>query len=200
MIGSENPSPDSFPDDDKGDGTAGRRGVYVVTDAPGVVGRVRDIIAADMDLAFADIWPYDPLDPVLGAPPPDFSPVLTSGGNWYPVRVPNSLALAGQHHFEVCQAPEHSLATRACLLGLVNRAGAGDAVLIQQLAEPLFWGPTGATIESDPNPRLEAYLAAARRGAKVRILLDAFFDDLTNSRSNLRTEEYLNSVARQGGP
>ncbi len=42
-------------------------------------------------------------------------------------------------------------------------------------------------------------MAAARRGARVRILLDSFFDDLTSSRSNLRTEEYLTSMARLEG-
>ena len=50
---------------------------------------------------------------------------------------------------------------------------------------------------ADPNPRLQAYINAARRGAKVRVLLDAYFDDqdLNSPRSNLRTVEYLTSVA-----
>ena len=54
-------------------------------------------------------------------------------------------------------------------------------------------------MEADPNPRLQAYLAAARRGATVRVLLDAFFDDLASPRSNLRTVEYLNYIARAEG-
>jgi cardiolipin synthase A/B len=199
LIGTENPSPDSFPDDDKADGTLGRRGVYVATGAPAVVGRIREIMAADMDEAFADVWPYDPSDPDLGAPPPEFSPVVTSGGNTYAVRVPEPLSLAGQVHLEVCQAPENGLSTSACILGLVNRASAGDDLLVEQLSEPPAWGPSAGTIETDPNPRVEAYLAAARRGARVRLLLDAFFDDLASSRSNLRTEEYLNSVAASEG-
>lgn len=199
LIGSENPSPDSFPDDNKADGTLGRRGVYVATGAPAVVSRIREMMAADMDEAFADVWPYDPSDPDLGAPPPDFSPVLRSGGNTYAVRVPQPLSLAGRFHFEVCMAPENALATDACILGLVNRAGAGDDLLVEQLSEPPAWGPSAGTIETDPNPRVEAYLAAARRGARVRVLLDAFFDDLASSRSNLRTEEYLNSVAASEG-
>lgn len=196
LIGSENPSPDSFPNDDKVDGASGRRGVYAVTDAAIVVGRVRDIMAADLDPAFADIWRYDPADPVLGAPPPDFTPTLTSGGSAYRVRIPDPLSITGRFHFEVCQAPEHALTQDACLIGLVDKAGPGDVILVQQLSEPPFWGPSDATVESDPNPRLQAYLAAARRGATVRILLDAFFDDLSSSRSNLRTEEYLTARAR----
>ena len=67
-----------------------------------------------------------------------------------------------------------------------------------QLYEQLFWGSTSSNVIADPNPRLEAYIAAARRGAKVRVLLDAFFDnqDLDSPRSNLRTVEYLTAVAQ----
>jgi len=71
LIGTENPSPDAFPNDDKSDGTLGRRGVYLATDAPVVVARVREVIAADLNAAHRDIWPYDAADPKLGAAPPD---------------------------------------------------------------------------------------------------------------------------------
>ena len=51
------------------------------------------------------------------------------------------------------------------------------------------------------HPRLQAYIAAARRGARVRVLLDSYFDnqDLDSPRSNLRTVEYLTAVARTEG-
>ncbi len=199
LIGTENPSPDSFPNDDKSDGTLGRRGVYLATDAPVVVARVREIMAADMDATHLDVWPYVASDPDLGAAPPDFSPILISGGDRYAVRFPEPLAIQGRFHFEVCQSPEHSLRTVDCLLGLVGRAGAGDELLIEQLDEPTFWGPSSSSVETDPNPRLQAYINAARRGARVRLLLDAFFDDLASSRSNLRTAEYLTAVARAEG-
>jgi cardiolipin synthase len=53
---------------------------------------------------------------------------------------------------------------------------------------------------ADPNPRLQAYVDAARRGAKVRVLLDAYFDnqDLTSPHS-LRTVEHLTAVAQAEG-
>ncbi len=199
LIGTENPSPDSFPNDDKSDGTLGRRGVYLATDAPVVVARVREIMAADMDAAHLDLWSYDASDPVLGAAPADFLPILISGGDRYAIQFPEPLALQGRFHFEVCQAPEHSLRTHDCLLGLIGRAGAGDMLLIGQLDEPTFWGPSSSSVDADPNPRLEAYIDAARRGARVRLLLDAFFDDLVSSRSNLRTAEYLTAIARAEG-
>ena len=70
-----------------------------------------------------------------------------------------------------------------------------------QLYENLYWGAESSNIAADPNPRLQAYIAAARRGAKVRVLLDAFFDnqDLDSPRSNLRTVEYLTAVAQAEG-
>ena len=72
---------------------------------------------------------------------------------------------------------------------------------MEQLYENLYWGAESSNIAADPNPRLQAYIAAARRGAKVRVLLDAFFDnqDLNSPRSNLRTVEYLTAVAQAEG-
>ena len=81
------------------------------------------------------------------------------------------------------------------LLGTLARAGAGDTVLIEQLYEQMFWGPDSSNVNADPNPRVQAYLDAARRGVCVRVLLDSFFDDLESPRSNLRTVEYLNATA-----
>jgi phosphatidylserine/phosphatidylglycerophosphate/cardiolipin synthase-like enzyme len=67
--------------------------------------------------------------------------------------------------------------------------------------ENTYWGAEASNVAADPNPRLQAYIAAARRGAKVRVLLDAYFDnqDLTSPRSNLRTVEYLTAVAQVEG-
>jgi hypothetical protein len=103
------------------------------------------------------------------------------------------------HTFQVIHAPEHPMRIGDGLLGLLARAGAGDAVLIEQLDEPLYWGSSDSNVIADPNPRLEAYLAAARRGARVRVLLDSFFDDLASPRSNLRAVEYLNAMKRAEG-
>ncbi len=47
LIGSENPNSEAFPDDDKADGTLGRRGVYLVTDAPAVVAGLQAYMDAD---------------------------------------------------------------------------------------------------------------------------------------------------------
>ncbi len=200
LIGSENIGREAFPDDDPTDGTFGRRGVYLVTDAPSVVARLNAIMDADIAPGVhRDVWAWDAADPTLGAPPPSFVPAYDSGGTFYPIQAPQPLFTEGTFTFQVIQSPEHALRTVDGLLGLVGRAGRGDTVLVEQMYEQLYWGAETSTIEADPNPRLEAYLAAARRGARVRVLLDSFFDDLNSPRSNLRTVEYLNAIARAEG-
>ncbi len=77
--------------------------------------------------------------------------------------------------FEVIQSPENSLRDQDGLLGLLKRAGDGDTILVEMFYEHEHWGATAWHAATDHNPRLEAYLAAARRGARVRILLDRPF-------------------------
>jgi hypothetical protein len=67
-----------------------------------------------------------------------------------------------------------------------------------QVFENVSWDAESSNIAADPNPKQLAYIAAARLSAKVRVLLDAYFDnqDLTSPRSNLPTVEYLTAVAQ----
>ncbi|PKO22105.1 MAG: hypothetical protein CVU38_11080 [Chloroflexi bacterium HGW-Chloroflexi-1] len=202
LVGSENISAGAFPDDDMSDGTSGRRGVYLATDAASVVAGLNAIMDADIAPGVhADVWTWEPADPTLGAPPAGFTPSYATGGNFYPVQKPQALWTTGTFTFQLIHAPEQALRDQDSLLGLIDRAGAGDTILVEQLYEQLFWGATSSNIDDDPNPRLNAYIAAARRGAAVRVLLDAYFDnqDLNSPRSNLRTVEYLKTVAQAEG-
>jgi hypothetical protein len=107
------------------------------------------------------------------------------------------LALDGEFAFEVIQSPENSLRTIDSLLGLLARAGSGDTVLVEMRNEPLYWGDEGSNPADDPNLRLVAYLAAARRGAVVRLLLNSFFDSPADPLGNWATCAYLEEIARQ---
>jgi hypothetical protein len=199
LIGSENLSPDSMPDDDKSDGTWGRRGVLVVTDAANVVARLQAIWVDDFaPYAHQDLLRWSAGDPTYGEPPIGFVPITVTGGTGYTQRYPQALAIAGTFPMRVNQSPENSLnpgSGTKSLLGLLARAGAGDTVLVQQLEERPHWGVTGSDPVTDPNPRLEAYIAAARRGAHVRLLLDAYFDDAASGTSNAMTCSYINKLA-----
>ena len=196
LISSENLSPNSLPNDDKSDGTWGRRGVILITDAPGVVSHLQALWAADFNPAgHNDLFRWQAGHDTYGAPPAGFVPITITGGTTYTVRYATPLHVHGQLPLEIVQSPENSLRAPDSLLGLVARAAAGDTVLVQQLSERPYWGSSSSNPTDDPNPRLEAYLAAARRGATVRLLLDAYFDDGSSPTSNRATCEYVNAIA-----
>jgi len=190
IISSENLSPNSLPYDDKSDGTWGRRGVLLITDAPGVINHVQTIFDRDLDLTnHRDITTTTN---AIGTPPPGFIPATETGGITYTVRYPTPSTFTGQFALEIVQSPENSLRDVDGLLGLVNRAGTGDSVWVEQLGERPYWGDNPT---DDPNPRLEAYIAAARRGASVRILLDSYFDNPNSVSGNTAACAYVNQIA-----
>jgi cardiolipin synthase A/B len=197
IVSSENFSRDSLPNDDKSDGTWGSRGAVLITNAPSVVARVQAIWQADFDpLNHRDLLRWAADHPTYGGPPPGFVPITQTGGITYTVRYPTAGLFQGTYHFELVQAPEHTLRDIDSLLGLLAQAAGGDTILVQQLSERPHWGPSSSTPAADPNPRLEAYLAAARRGAKVRLLLDAYYDDPTSQIGNRATCRYVQDIAR----
>ncbi|MCB8944690.1 MAG: lamin tail domain-containing protein [Ardenticatenaceae bacterium] len=195
-VSSENLSPNSLPSDDKSDGTWGRRGVVLITSAPTVVAHVQSIFERDfVPTEHVDLIRWAITDTNYGPPPVGFIPITVTGGISYEVRYPAPLVLNGQFAFEVVQSPENSLRDVDGLLGLIGRVGAGDELLVQQLEERPYWGDTNSNATDDPNPRLEAYIAAARRGATVRILLDEYFDEFDSPLSNKATCDYVEAVA-----
>lgn len=198
VISSENLSYNSLPDDDKRDGTWGRRGVMLLTDAPAVVSGLARIFKADWDpYLHADILRWQADHPVYGRPPAGFAPVTSSGGITYSVRYPVPAAFQGKFAFTLQQAPENLLRDQDGLLGLVARAAKGDTILVQQLQERPYWGPSTSNPQDDPNLRLAHFLAAARRGAVVRLMLDSFFDQDDDPLGNAATCALVNDIARR---
>ena len=196
LISSENLSPFSLPDDDKADGTWGRRGLVLVTSAGGVVQRLDDLF--DDDLApetHQDLIRWHTAHAEYGPPPEGYIPVTITGGTTYTVRYPQSVTFHDATSVSAFHAPENVLRMRDGLLALLQTAGTGDKVLVQQLAERFHWGATDSDPQSDPNPRLEAYINAARRGATVRLMLDSHFDTADDPLSNTATCAYVNHVA-----
>ncbi|MCB0033959.1 MAG: lamin tail domain-containing protein, partial [Anaerolineales bacterium] len=195
FVSSENFSPNSLPYDDKNDGTWGRRGVVFVTDAAAVVEYLTTLFRADFNPAvYHDLYRFEAQHPTYGSPPTNFVPVTTTGGVTYTTRYFEPAVFDGTFSFEMVQSPENSLRSAGGLLGLLAQAEAGDIILVQQLTERPYWGDD---IVADPNPRVEAYLAAARRGATVKVLLDSFFDDPSDPLSNSATCSMLKTYAQQ---
>ena len=200
LISCEYFSPNSMPDDEKRDGTWGRRGIVVVTDAHGVVERLQALFDDDFDPErHQDLIRWGLQEPLFGPPAPGFVPITHTGGITYTVLVTEPGVFSGDFSFELLHAPENALRDTDALLGLLARARRGDTIFVQQLSERLHWGPTSSNMEDDPNPRLVALVAAARRGARVRLLLDAYYDDSTSPVGNHATCDYLNRLGWEEG-
>ncbi|MSP11843.1 MAG: hypothetical protein EXR62_02680 [Chloroflexi bacterium] len=205
MVSSENwtprsmPTPGSIPLPGAATGQRlppSRRGYLISTNAAALVSRAAAIFAADTDRQHADIYAWNRQDVKYGMPPVDFTPAYTRETNYYTVRAAQPLEMASVGQWELIAAPEETAGTQDEVLQLLDRAGVGDEVLIEQLDEPLAWGPSGAPW---PNPRIEKYIAAARQGARVTILLDGFFTSLYDPRGNNGTRQALQRLAQEEG-
>jgi hypothetical protein len=191
LTGSDNFSFGELPSDDKSNGTAGARGMMFITNAPDVVAYTLRLINFDFQPSvYPDVIEY----PNLGAtPPPGYSPTpLPDMAGYTPVK-PTPLVVTETENIEIIQSPDNDLRDTDSIIGLVNRASAGDTVMVEQQYERKYWetSPTNG-----PNPRLEAYIAAAQRGANVRIILDGFFEggDCNSSTHNPATVAYVNGL------
>jgi phosphatidylserine/phosphatidylglycerophosphate/cardiolipin synthase-like enzyme len=172
----------------------------VITTASPVVAALAALFTADWAPArFLDLRPYDPLDPQYGAPPGGYSPPAPPAYDVPAAPFAAPLTVQGAAEFQLVTAPENALRPNTGLLALLAQAGPGDELALMQLYEHRHWGPTGSNPLGDPNPRLTALIAAARRGATVRILLDSFFDDPAAQRSNAVTVAYVQAVAASEG-
>lgn len=199
FVGTENLTRDAMPlPSDQPVG--GRRGFYLFTDAAGVAESLRDLFALDWrPTLFADMHPYAPADPKYGAPPAGF--ILPEAPVYSVPDAPfaETLHTEGGAEYALISAPENALRPDAGILALFATAGSGDEITLMQMYEDKYWGEGSSNPIADPNPRLEAAIAAARRGARVRLLLDSYFDDPDELRSNQATVEYVRSIAAAEG-
>ncbi len=215
FVGTDNFNYDSVPlptgmeanreDDDEDDAIGGRRGFYLFTDAQPVIDALAGIFAADWQPErFLDLRPFNPAaHPDGDGPPADFDihTEIAERFLWDAAAAPfvDAVGYSGPTRFSVISVPENALHPDGGLLALLARAGAGDEILLTQLYEHKHWGDSTSNPVADPNPRLQAIVDAARRGASVRLLLDSFFDDAQALRSNRATVAYLNEVAKAEG-
>jgi phosphatidylserine/phosphatidylglycerophosphate/cardiolipin synthase-like enzyme len=198
LLGSENFGARGMPDDDKTDGTAGQRGIMALIDAPALISRARAIFDADIAPNNLDITRWCAGCLGFGSPSASFTPITVTGGSTYTVRF-GEWQSSAPAQMTLFTSPENHLSGAGSIIEAMNSAGAGDEILFEQLDEPLYWGATGSSMDADPNPRLQAAINAAARGATVRVLLDGFYDVSTDPRSNAGTAQALNDMARANG-
>lgn len=199
IVATENFGANGFPDDDKSDGTRGQRGSLAILDAPVLVARARAVFDADLNGQMLDICRFGDPDCPMGQPAPGYVPITVTGGVSYTARYTRPLVLTGPVAVELNTSPENTLRRGGGLIGLLDAAGAGDEIVAEQLDEPRYWGTSSSNPTDDPNPRLEAMISAARRGARVRLLFDAYYDDPRDPRGNAATAAALNALARSEG-
>jgi len=191
LVGSDNFTQSSLPDDEPADGTNGARGAFLVTDAPCVLERAIAVWEADFDPnRQRDIHRYVPREGLDERPPR-----AGSARSGYTPLQPEAYSAREKARFELSQSPDNALRPDRGYLGHVQAAGRGDLVLVEQQYERAWWGYGE---DRAPNPRLEAYLAAARRGARVRVLLSGDADDEDGAKNRL-TAERFNAIALEEG-
>ncbi|RIK54098.1 MAG: hypothetical protein DCC57_07250 [Chloroflexi bacterium] len=199
LVGTENFSWDSMPAP-AAEPVGGRRGVYLLTDAAPVVERLARLFAADWSPdRFWDLQPYMPGHPRYGDPPSGYMPPTAPVYRVDAAPFTQPVVASGPARFMLVSAPENAVLLDDGLHALIQRAGAGDAIHLVQLYEHKYWGSIDGNPISDPNPRLQMTINAARRGATMRVLLDSYFDREDDFRSNQATVDYLNALAAAEG-
>lgn len=199
FVGTENMTLNAMPEPVNAP-VGGRRGFYLLTDSPGVTRALQAIFDADWrPEVFFDMHPYQAGHPKYGAPPTDF--VLPAQTLYEVADAPfaEAVYIAVDAASSVISAPENATRADTGVQALLHRAGAGDEIVFVQMYENKYFGESGSNPIADPNPRLEAAIGAARRGARVRLLLDGYFDDEDALRSNQATVDYVRAIAADEG-
>jgi cardiolipin synthase A/B len=197
LIGTENFTRDAMPPSTEAGRPHGRRGAYLFTDAPPAVEKLRRLF--DADWAPEQFFDLRPFTPDSDGPPPDFVPAPYQPEVLYDAPFAQPFTVREGARFATVSVPENATRPDATLLTLLAQAGPGDLIHWVQLYEHKHWGATTSNPIGDPNPRLQALIEAARRGASLRILLDSYFDSRNDRRGNRATADYLHAIAAAEG-
>lgn len=191
IVTSENWVPSGIPEDT----SYGNRGWGAVVRSRGLASYLTSLFFLDAQPIMRDIVPYSPSDARFASAPGLLpNSTVPSGGykaTFGPAR------FSGVRVSPVV-SPDTSTLPNASILALLETAT--DTILIEQLACSPNWSRDG---EDRPNEYLEAVVAAARRGVRVRVLLDASFpqssgvnQDVANELNYLALRENLDLEAR----
>jgi phosphatidylserine/phosphatidylglycerophosphate/cardiolipin synthase-like enzyme len=181
FISADNLTGSSMPSDDLSDGTAGNRGATVLTNDPVIVQGVLKIFNHDFNIGYYDVSPYNP---ATDAPPSSYYPYRWGNHSGYMPVQPQPLTVTEYEELELVQSPDTSIKGTEGIIGLINKAGAGDLIIDEAQYEDLYWGPSGSQYI---NPRLQAMISAAQRGAQVYLLLDS----VNSASTNTPTKAYM---------
>ena len=190
MVASENWNPAGFPSDP----AFGNRGWGVLVRSAGLASFLASVFLRDSNIRMRDVFPYSETSPWFGPPSAGFVPdPAAPSGNYTPVF---QAADSGPGaHVTAVLSPDTSALVDASVLGLIGAAsGTLDAEL---LSCALGWTSAGAKL---PESYLDALVSDARRGVRVRVLLDGTYSDPSDFRmDNGDVLNYLQYTAEKEG-
>lgn len=172
---------------------------------------------AEVAAYFASIFAYD-FDPLrtdtfaygytssklrLGAPSASFTPSLSTDGDpgGYYLHPFSPRTVTGSFKVTPVMVPETDFLNSAGLLGMLK--GAQSEILLEWATVNPYWGASvpNQSQANTPMPLVQELINAARRGIKVRVLLDGKYDKSSDpeAKANSATVQLLNQIAQAEG-
>ena len=180
----------------------GNRGWMIHIEEPDFVKQIEDVWEADYRPGkLRDVRSIDDDDrDAYGLPyrDPNFRPDDTIQRGWYPKPVA-PLFVNERMDLELVLSPDTSLNERTSIIGMIQNAR--SVLYIQQNSVRRRWGRKHDTRDKTPDLPLEAVILAARRGVKVRVMLDGTWYNVQgdDDRDNDDTARMLNELAVKEG-
>jgi cardiolipin synthase len=190
VVSSENWKATGIPSDE----SFGNRGWGAVVQSAGLAAYLTAVYRSDSNPPMRDVIPYSPEGGTFGPPPSGFVPdTAAPAGSYRPLF--STADIAPPIRVRPVLSPDTSSAGNFSVLGLIGSAA--RTLDIEQLSCPAEWG-SGASRRT--NPYLEALVEAARRGVRVRLLLDGtYLDPADSQEENADALNYLNHAAAAEG-
>ena len=172
--------------------TFGNRGWGIVVRNSSVAHYFADVFFEDFDPSRKDSYPYTPGDPGYGEPAPGYQMDYTVPTNNYPPGLFPAETIQGNFTVSPVLCPDTSTLQTKGIINMINTAQ--HCVYIEQLTCDKNWTWYG---DYHPNLYLEAAINAARRGCKVRVLLDSAYN--WSDTGNWETVLHLRNTSRDEG-
>lgn len=170
----------------------GNRGWGIVMNDTNVASAFSTVFNGDWNVNSLDSFPFT-ASSKWGAPAAGFVPDASTPTSTYSGNFKNKL-INGEFSVTPVFAPDSTFLQTNSILGLAKSAT--KSLLVEQLYAYKYWGASATgSPTTTPDLYLEECINAARRGVKVRILLDSAFLDASDPRDNQYTVQYVNSIA-----
>jgi cardiolipin synthase A/B len=191
FVQSENWKPTGVPSDP----SDGNRGWGIILNNATSAQFYATVFNGDWNTAAKDSFPFTASDTRWGAPSAGFVPDSSVPTGHYSL-LAKSKPINGQFNVTPIMAPDSTFLQQQqnSILGLAKNAQ--KTLLVEQLYINKYWcAASTGSVTSTPDLYLEEVINAARRGVKVRVLLDSAFLDTTDPRDNTYTVQYINDIA-----